>query len=81
MQKYFPISCPGCHARLKVQSFYCESCDTDITGSFSLPVFLKLDQKEQDFIMRFVENSGSFLRFQMERTSAVSIYVSYLLLQ
>jgi hypothetical protein len=30
-----------------------------ITGSFSLPVFLKLTPKEQEFIMTFVRNSGS----------------------
>lgn len=59
MQKSFPISCPGCQGRLKVESFHCDACDTTITGSFSLPLFLKLNQKEQDFIMEFVQNSGS----------------------
>lgn len=59
MQKILPITCPGCQSELKVKSLYCESCDTTITGSFSLPLFLKLDTEEQDFIMRFIESSGS----------------------
>jgi hypothetical protein len=59
MQKLFPVSCPGCQGRLKVNSLQCDACDTTITGSFSLPLFLKLNPKEQDFIMEFVQNSGS----------------------
>jgi hypothetical protein len=44
---------------MKVTSLYCEMCTTSINGSFSLPVFLKLDSKEQEFILNFVECSGS----------------------
>jgi hypothetical protein len=44
---------------LNVQSLQCNSCDTSINGSFELPLLLKLDQKEQDFILEFVLSSGS----------------------
>ncbi|MFC3811306.1 DUF2089 family protein [Lacihabitans lacunae] len=54
-----PIICPSCEAELKVQSLHCDSCQTNINGSFELPVFLKLDLKEQNFIMDFVQTSGS----------------------
>jgi hypothetical protein len=54
-----PIICPSCEAELKVQSLHCDSCQTNINGSFELPVFLKLDLKEQNFIMDFVQSSGS----------------------
>jgi hypothetical protein len=54
-----PIICPSCEAELKVQSLHCDSCQTNINGSFDLPVFLKLDLKEQNFIMDFVQTSGS----------------------
>lgn len=54
-----PITCPSCEAELKVQSLLCDKCQTNINGSFDLPVFLKLDLKEQNFIMDFVKTSGS----------------------
>lgn len=59
MEKRLPILCPGCGGILKVKSLHCDACDTTITGSFGLPVFHKLEQKEQDFIMQFILSSGS----------------------
>ena len=55
---------------MKVKSLYCDACDTTITGSFSLPLFLKLESREQDFIMKFVQNSGSLK--QMAKTLKLS---------
>ncbi|PWD97940.1 hypothetical protein DDZ16_18350 [Marinilabilia rubra] len=65
-----PITCPGCRSEMQVKSLYCQACDTTITGSFSLPLFLKLEPKEQDFIMKFVQNSGSLK--QMSKTLKLS---------
>jgi hypothetical protein len=59
MDKKFPILCPSCESDLKAQSLFCDSCKTSISGSFELPLLLKLDQKEQDFIIDFVKSSGS----------------------
>jgi hypothetical protein len=59
MDKRLPIICPSCQSELKVNSLQCGSCQTAISGSFYLPVFLKLEQKEQDFILEFVKSSGS----------------------
>jgi len=59
MSKKLPIICPSCHSMLDVQCLQCNSCQTSINGSFELPLFLKLDQKEQDFIIEFVLSSGS----------------------
>jgi hypothetical protein len=59
MSKKLPIICPSCHAMLNVQSLHCSSCQTSINGSFELPLFLKLDQKEQDLVIEFVLSSGS----------------------
>ncbi|WP_462318015.1 DUF2089 family protein [Marinilabilia sp.] len=70
MEKILPITCPGCRSEMQVKSLYCEACDTTITGSFSLPLFLKLEPKEQDFIMKFVQNSGSLK--QMSKTLKLS---------
>ena len=59
MEKRLPVSCPGCDSQLKVSSLICEHCDTAVTGIFQLPVLMKLDQKEQSFIIEFVKSSGS----------------------
>lgn len=59
MDKKLPIVCPSCQSDLSVHSLHCESCQTAINGSFGLPMFLKLEQKEQDFIIDFVKSSGS----------------------
>jgi hypothetical protein len=42
-----------------VHSLQCENCQTTVIGSFDMPLLLKLDQKEQEFIIIFVQSSGS----------------------
>ncbi len=59
MSKKLPIVCPSCNADLNVKSLHCEKCDTTITGQFELPILLRLDEKEQEFILDFVQCSGS----------------------
>ena len=59
MNKKLPILCPSCNSELKVQSLYCDSCETTINGLYNLPLLLKLEQKDQDFIIDFVQSSGS----------------------
>lgn len=54
-----PTSCPSCHAHLKVKSLKCESCDTEVTGLYELPVLARLSDEDQKFVLRFVKNSGS----------------------
>ncbi len=59
MNKKLPVNCPGCQYKLNVQSLYCDSCQTTISGSFSMPLILQLDAREQEFIIDFVQCSGS----------------------
>ncbi len=59
MNKKLPIICPSCNSGLKVKSLNCDNCDTTISGLFELPILLKLDTKEQDFILDFIQCSGS----------------------
>jgi hypothetical protein len=59
MEKKLPIVCPSCNSDLKVQKLNCEKCDTTISGQFELPTLLKLETKEQDFILDFIQCSGS----------------------
>jgi len=59
MQKNLPHICPSCTAVLNVKSLVCGHCNTEVTGSFSLPLLASLSQQEQDFIVAFVKSSGS----------------------
>ena len=59
MSKKLPISCPSCQSELNVHSLQCNNCQTSINGSFELPLFLKLDPKEQGMVIEFVLSSGS----------------------
>jgi len=54
-----PVLCPSCDNTLRVSQLKCDSCSTEITGSYDLPLFLKLSKEEQDFIMDFFLASGS----------------------
>lgn len=59
MNPKLPIQCPACDDALKVSQLLCESCGTSINGCFALPIFLKIAADEQDFILKFLLNSGS----------------------
>ena len=54
-----PVYCPSCQGQLKVKSLKCDKCQTEVTGSYQLPVLSLLTQQEQDFILMFVRKSGS----------------------
>ncbi len=59
MTPKLPIQCPSCVETLQVAQLHCSSCGTSVNGSFSLPLYLKLSQEEQDFVLQFLINSGS----------------------
>ena len=54
-----PVLCPSCDHALKVSQLTCDHCAKGITGSYNLPLFLRLTKEEQDFIMDFFLASGS----------------------
>lgn len=59
MSKKLPLLCPSCSGLLKVKHLYCENCETDVSGLFSLPVITQLPPDDQKFILDFVKASGS----------------------
>lgn len=54
-----PCQCPSCRAQLKVRSLRCESCETEVTGLYDLPLLARLEADDQSFILQFVRSSGS----------------------
>ena len=61
-----PAYCPGCHAQLKVKCLKCENCQTEVNGSYDLPVLALLSSDDQQFILHFVRNSGSLKEMASE---------------
>lgn len=57
--KKLPVICPSCDSYLVVSELACSNCDTRISGSYLLPILLRLPPEEQDFIYEFIVNSGS----------------------
>ncbi|SHG58042.1 Protein of unknown function [Flavobacterium micromati] len=54
-----PIVCPSCENSLRVSQMKCEQCTTEVNGNYDLPLYLKLNREEQDFILEFFLSSGS----------------------
>lgn len=54
-----PIVCPSCDQKLNVSQMKCPECATEVNGNYELPVLLKLNRDEQDFVLNFFLSSGS----------------------
>lgn len=54
-----PYNCPSCQKQLKVKCLLCENCGTEVHGLYELPLLARLSPDDQDFILKFVKNSGS----------------------
>lgn len=59
MKKKLPANCPSCNSRLSVKSLICESCETQVSGIYNLPLLGSLNDADQEFIIDFVKSSGS----------------------
>jgi hypothetical protein len=49
-----------------VKSLKCESCHTEVTGDYALPVLALLSPEDQGFILKFVKYSGSLKEMAKE---------------
>jgi hypothetical protein len=54
-----PLNCPSCAGSLMVSQLSCPECNTLVSGSYFLPILLRLTDEEQDFVLRFFVSSGS----------------------
>jgi len=61
-----PTYCPSCSRQLKVKNLKCENCQTEVAGTYDLPVLTLLSDNELQFVLRFVKNSGSLKEMSSE---------------
>lgn len=59
LKKRLPLQCPSCDEPLRVGRLFCVACNTEVCGSFELPLLARLTEKEQQFILAFMKSSGS----------------------
>ena len=59
MQYHAPSQCPVCSGRLMVNGMRCETCGTELHGTFSLCRFCMLGEKDRMFIETFLRCRGS----------------------
>jgi hypothetical protein len=59
MNNKLPLKCPSCENQLHVKQLYCEKCNTEVKGLYSLPIISQLKVEYQEFILEFVKASGS----------------------
>ena len=57
--KRLPVSCPSCGGNLAVRRLFCEKCETEVEGLYSLPSLAALGPDDQEFILEFIKASGS----------------------
>jgi hypothetical protein len=61
-----PVTCPSCSNTLKVTQLSCPECSTAVSGGFDLPILARLNEDEQNFILRFFLSSGSLKQMAIE---------------
>ena len=54
-----PTQCPSCSHPLTVARLKCETCGTQLDGSFGLHELLLLPREDLEFVLTFVRVSGS----------------------
>ena len=54
-----PAVCPSCRGALAVERLKCSECGTQLEGGFELPPLLRLSHADMEFVLRFVQTSGS----------------------
>jgi hypothetical protein len=57
--KKLPSICPACQSQLNIKKLSCQRCDTEIEGLFELPSLARLSVEDQEFVVQFVNCSGS----------------------
>ena len=61
-----PTYCPSCQTQLKVKKLMCEHCQTEVNGSYELPMLALLSPEDQKFILSFVKSSGSLKEMALQ---------------
>ena len=65
-----PTTCPVCGKRTHVAVVKCDSCGTTVNNKFDFSAFDRLDDKQTEFVLSFIECEGSIK--DMEKRLGIS---------
>lgn len=65
-----PTTCPVCGKRTHVAVVKCDNCGTTVNNKFDFSAFEKLDDKQTEFVLSFIECEGSIK--DMEKKLGIS---------
>lgn len=73
-----PVHYPSCEEPLSISKLNRMTCDTEVSGLFATPVFMQLDQDDQEFALQFMLNSGSLKEMAGEMGKSYPIVLNML---
>ncbi|MDF2699861.1 MAG: hypothetical protein K0Q49_1417 [Haloplasmataceae bacterium] len=59
-------SCPVCNNKLQIKSLFCNKCETEINGNFTLTKFNYLSKEQLSFVEIFLKNRGNIKDIEKE---------------
>ncbi len=65
-----PTTCPICGKKTHVAVVKCDSCGTTVNNKFDFSAFDRLDDKQTEFVLSFIECEGSIK--EMEKKFGIS---------
>jgi hypothetical protein len=64
--KHITALCPFCSGELRIGKLVCNGCDTQIETSLPIPLFFRLPEELQQFILVFLRCRGSIRDVEKE---------------
>ncbi len=66
MKKDVAYNCPVCRAEMKVARLQCLECDAVVDSLIAVPLFFKLPEELQHFVLVFLRNRGNIRDVEKE---------------
>lgn len=65
-QKRIVSTCPFCSGELQIGKLVCRGCETQIETNLQIPIFFRMPEELQDFVMVFLRCRGSIRDVEKE---------------
>lgn len=66
MKKEISYHCPVCQGVLKITQMQCTHCNAGVDAELAIPLFFKLPDDLQEFVLIFLRNRGSIRDVEKE---------------
>lgn len=66
MKKEISYHCPVCQGEMKIARLQCKECNAVVDSELAIPLFFKLPDELQHFVLVFLRNRGSIRDVEKE---------------